>query len=342
MDDNTVETPETPEVEIDPSDTDALAYQAAMDEIAAEDKPEEGTENGEAEVTAVTETPVDPAPADKEVETDKPAVNEEENVDENQPTIPKARFDQVLKERDEAKTKATFAEGKLEALKNQQPQVPQEPARRVPTSQEAIDFYRGKIDEAAKKFDDGEVSYQETKRLEFAANDKIREIERTEQERQRQSEPQTPQVNVAEEMRNERFIQTLEEKHPYSANGVIQGGERWALIQSEAKQALVNEGVSNPTQNQFVEAVAKMTDKYGPLWVGELPGSKPTVQTSNTPKPTAKQVGAKLDLAGQHPANVGELGSSGVSEGLTESKIMAMSEEEMDALPDSVLDKFRS
>lgn len=342
MDEETVETPvipETPDVEIDANDTDALEYQAALAELKAEEKVEEVTEEVAADDNANTEIPVVPASVSKEFEAATPKVNEEEAVDESQPAIPKSRFDQVLRERDEYKTKATFAEGKLEAL--QKPQAPQQETRQNPTPQDAIAFVRSKVDEAAQKFDEGELSMAEFKRFENQANDRIDQIKFEAQESQRQSEPQTPQVNIPEEIKKENFIQSLEEKYPYSKDGVIKGEQRWALIKSEAAQKLANEGVSNPNHSQFLEAIAKKANEYGPMWVGTLPGTtQPTVQKSDIPKSRAKEVGAKLDLLAQHPENIGELGSSGITEGWTDAKIDAMTEEEYDALPEATRERL--
>ncbi len=214
-----------------------------------------------------------------------------------------------------------------------------------------------------EQYDDGALSYADMQ-------DKIDALEEEgwsirNQSIQSRGAPQVPQGGVTLDDLLDEPTAELEQQHPYTlvipTNDGL-GKMRWDYLETEATLQLAREGaLSNPNRGPMNvrehlalrTRMAELTDVYGPTW---YPDNKPQ-QQGQQPAPalpgqgnagqrsgltTRQQARAsKLDLAAGHPPNVSDLGASGMSEdGVTDERLLSMTEDEIAALPSSVRRKI--
>lgn len=273
--------------------------------------------------------------------------------------IPKARFDEVAGERDQARTDAAYWRGRAEAGgQNGQQQQPgakpgeQQQQQQQPTAEARLTAIQAKQDELAQKFDNGEITMSDLVK-------QRRELDT--QEQQIREELLTAKLKPANQQQapegnDELYLQTLtaqlEDEHPWVAVADKVGSEiDWKYVRDMAFQNLVERKIDPTTRigtYELRKEVAQLWDKLGPAIVGEkakaanivLPGQQQ--QQSQTPQnlgpkksPLALAREAKLDLAANAAPNVSAMSGTNGGTGMTDAQIEAMSEDAYDALPDA-------
>lgn len=338
----------------DEADDDLLDFdQAELQEAmkAAEEEGAGSEEEGEGEPEPDPQT----QQADQGTPQEGGAEKGEEGDATSTPMIPKGRFDEVASQRDEAAREAAYFRGLYEGLRQSQPanqnqqgegQQEQPPE---PTPQEKIAAARQAIEEAAQKYDDGDLTTVEYEKVRAAQEDVIFEarLEANKPKEEGKKETATSQQN--EDLYLDQLTAKLEEDHPYTLK--IEDEGRWNFIRQEAIGDLQKEGVQlgNDARSlyQLRKRMAELTDRYGPIWYGEIEGgSQPKAGNDGGQKPTttsqrAKDLDAKLTMSEQQPPQTMDLGSQGSgTERITEADIMKMTDDEIAALPPAVRDRL--
>lgn len=324
----------------DPADVELREALAALE---AEKNPKSADTT---QTQAATEPP-------KEItEAIPPVANKE--ADKTPVMIPKARLDEVLKERDEAKATASYFKGVVDARKEMaqapapaQTQTQTEPVKTIPELLNDINAL--KLD-YAKKYDEGEMTATEWMSRNIELDNQaatIRsEASKIENERLRK--------DAVAEARREAMAESLVEHasqqdvaHPSLLE--VKSEDHWAFLRSEAARTLSEQGiklVADDTRSTkiFREQIARLADVYVPIWTGKpLPQTVQTTsqgapqQTQKSGKTTtiAEQRMAKINLSHQQPPDSGNLGSTGVKTELTDAQISRMSDDEIAGLPDA-------
>lgn len=275
--------------------------------------------------------------------------------------IPKARFDEVAGERDQARTDAAYWRGRAEAGgQNGQQQQPgakpgEQQQQQQPTAEARLTAIQAKQDELAQKFDNGEITYSDLVK---------QQRELSNQEQQIREEMLLAKVKPATDGGGEKgnlYMETmtheLEKAHPWCSvfdamQDVDEVNAAWDFVEKQARIAVKAQGIDTSTEfgvYRLREEAAKLADKFGPSLIGDvakqrgiaLPGQQQQQQQQAPQNPGPKKSPlalvreAKLDLAANAPPNVSAMSGTNASAGLTDAQIEAMSEEGYDALPDA-------
>jgi hypothetical protein len=254
---------------------------------------------------------------------------------QDQPMIPKARLDEVLKKQSDLERRNAFLEGALSAqgqLKSGEaaPAAPEPPKRTL----DHIDADKVSL---AKQFDEGKLSATEWQ-------EKLVELDR--EARALSAPAPTANQQAGDDLFLEHLTDQLEQKHPYSK--LIEEDSHWQFLETEAMRQLAAEGVriGKSATDTFIlrQRMAQLTDVYGPTMTGKSIQKKsagPAATTTTPPNPApAKSAAAraeKLDMAARHPADINQLGGSSTNDAgeISEAAILTMSDEEIAALPEA-------
>ncbi len=319
------------EPQVDPNDTDAVEEAAALKALADEEAKEKAEADkakaGQAEDQGAGDG--DGKTADQPQDGKKPG-----------PMIPKARFDEA-RQKDQEKiaelqAAAAYWKGQADARKESGATPEAEPEK--PTPQQQISALRAEAKALAARVSAGTLDFEEyeDKRQalldqELAIRDEMRKP------------PEAPQSQASLSL--EQMTAKLEEDHPYVAH---LSKSQLSFLTVEAVERLAAEGVNLPRGNlnereqyQLRAKVAELSDTYGPAMTGKTI-QKPEPQPNGRPAMSkqAQNLKQKLQAAQDAPPDLTAAGRGGAPMEYTDAQIMAMSQEELDALPVSVLEKI--
>ncbi len=282
--------------------------------------------------------------------------------------IPKERFDEAVggarTERDAALAQANYWKGVAEAT--QANARPAEPAPKPLDYEALLTEQEDALDKAAADFDAGTIQlteYRKVERVVRSNQDKIRahrsEAERHAQEQaaaaeaaqQAQNPPKQTSANqesLADTQVLEQQLTDLNAAHPYLHLLEPTHVER---LRSMALGDLQAQGKTLPggAHGTYLlrSEIARLSDAMGPAWFPDFnpsqatpsQGQQPAQQQGQQPlSQTAKDRLAKSSMAGAMPPDTSQMGSgAGGSEGVpSDEQILAMSEDDRQALPPAV------
>lgn len=261
--------------------------------------------------------------------------------------VPKQRLDEALQRARAEQAERLRLEGALRAATAQQaaPAAPAAPP--APTLDQLIQVEQGKIDEAATKFDAGEITLSDFVAVQRDANNLIQSLR--EQALYEAVTARMPQMGMVDSMFLDRRTAELEAANPWL--GVIaQDGNRMQAFADVARADLAARGEpiqgDSPVETlRLREAMAELSNTYGPRWYPSLaqpapaaaaPPGAPAPAAAPAQRPTARPAPAVNPAirAAAHPPNINEMGTAGLaSNDPTEEQIANMSSDEIGALP---------
>lgn len=358
----------TPEF-VDPDDK-ALAEAKAL--ATSQEEPVEPGANAAPEPQPAPVTPAAPAAAAAEGEPEP--VPEPQPAGTKSPMIPKQRLDQALAERDENLRAATYWKGVADARAQAQPGAPvpvtQQPQEQPKTfEQQLVDIHSEEI-ALAEKYEAGEITLVEMKRAEQGLRDREQTVREAAFSERVKSELPSPQPLPGGDMRLEELTADLEKQHPYlnliaetdaagNPTGLTadQVERYWGFMTNEAVAKLASEGhdlrgksLSSQDKLMLRATIAEISDAYGPVWTGRklaepaaAPAPKPATPPAKVPQPqqqplsrTATDRLNALTKRQDMPVDVNALSGAGNDKGEpTEEELLAMSEEQILALPEA-------
>lgn len=268
----------------------------------------EGLEEAEAEIAALEAEKAEleeqtgekaPEPQGNEAQTqgkqDDKAGSKAEDDNQSNPMIPKARFDEVLSERDLLRNQVGYMRGLIDANQQnagQQPQKQESGNKNDQTDEDnqegsEVDEFDAKIAEAeakklelAEKYDEGDLSTKEWREAEIAIDREIRGLsDQREQARleelRNESKAHTDSSLTAAQtadyindqalaiQQNHPNIQTIDQLPEATSNAV------WATINQQAERNLAQRGVnlqdnSANTRLALIQEKAALTDQLTP------------------------------------------------------------------------------
>jgi hypothetical protein len=268
-------------------------------------------------------------------------------ADPAQIMVPKARLDEALTRARNAEAGILRMEGMIQALQRGTPPAApaQPPQPAAPTLEQLIQAEETRIEEAATRFDAGEITMVEFKRMERDAAAKI--ISLREQALFEAVMARVPQQGMADELIENRHLAALRKAHPWVA--VIEADEgRLQVLVDLARATLQAEGQpigDGPAESlRLREKVAALADDFGPRWYPQhqapapaTPPRAPAPAPIPASRPAAPAASNPLARVASHPPNINEMGSTALaSNDPTEEMVAAMSTDEIAALPASV------
>ena len=263
--------------------------------------------------------------------------------------IPKARLDEALTRNRHLEAAVLRMEGMIQAMQRgapvPAPAEPQQPA--APTLEQLIQAEEGRIEEAATRFDAGEITMVEFKRVERDAGAKISSLR--EQALYEAISARIPgqTLSMTDQLLLDRRTAALEAANPWLA--VIGAGGRLDGLVALARAELA--AIGEPIQGdgpmetlRLREKVAEMSGLYGPRWYpNAIQPASAAPQSAAAPAPTARPsapaapANNPLARVASHPPNINEMGSTALgSNDPTEAQLEAMSTDEIAALPAAV------
>jgi hypothetical protein len=286
-------------------------------------------------------------------------------------TIPKARFDEVAKQRDDERANAAYWRGVAEARGQQGQRTPQgDPAKpggtaqgQPPAAEARLAEIQTKQDALAQKFDNGEITYSDLVKESRALNT----AEQTIREEMLLAKVKPADARARDDgdgLYMDRLTVELETQHPWcQVFNELKGPEADAAWEFVAKQAQLNmnaAGIDTSTQlgkYELRKEAAKLADKFGPALIGELakasnitiPGQQsgqPSGQGGQQQKPPlsplAKARAEKLATAADAPPNLSSMnGNAGDPSGLpTDASIEGMDDDAIGNLPDATRNRL--
>lgn len=327
---------------VDPNDVDAVEEAKLREEIAAEDAKTKAETDAAKAADEAAKTGKDPA---AEAQPDKAAAKPGAKADppaREQIMIPKERFDA---EREKLIASAAYWKGRAESGAGNAAQ----PKAAEPTPAQKLADIDAQRDALAKKVDDGEMTmsaFMKEDRQLRQQEDAIRDAAR----KPADSAKPKPQSDLYLDTKTEE----LEGAHPYLAE--ISALPTW----KEDYQYLTRKAVASLAQEGFVlpegelhgrdlmvlrGRIAELSDTLGPMLTGKtlvIPGrTSPADQGKPGLSKQGQARAAKLDAAAAAPPDLTSVGrSSAQTTDLSEASLMAMSDEELEKLPQSVQDRI--
>ncbi len=302
------------------------------------------TENGATTSQTTGGAPVSTPTADQ-----KPAETGKSTQDIQ---VPKARLDAVLSERDVLKGQVehyrTLATVREEMLKGngQAPATQEPPAGQTTTAPAAT--YENLVEKAendklvaAQKYEDGDISLVDFKKIEIEADKQIRKLNEEHTvslvEGVRTATTATITANNQQQVIEQEAVK-IQEQAPYVAAidalpAKIRDGI-WQEINAEAIAKLAAKGI-NPQDGttasklELIREKAALTNIYGPRYAGTIAASVTSQSATAKPAVTADQRAAKLDLASLQPPDIAAAGTSTASSEMTETDVMNMTDDQI-------------
>lgn len=351
--------PETEDFDPDQADLDEAKAAAEADEGEGEEGGE-GTPDPEPEPGAAPTGDAAVAPGDG-----KPAPDPEPAAAaaKDQPMIPKARFDEVAKQRDDALMAAAYHKGQADQIAKQPGEV--DPAEAAKTPDQALADLKAKKLDLAEELDEGQLTQRE-----YA--EKLSDLDDQEFEvRKVLLAPAPTSVDSVPEQETDLYLETvtaeLEQAHPYLALIGDPGTdplakERFDHLAATARATLAAEGetITNNARGTLLvrQKVAELSDGYGKLWfpdaqVGE--GQQQTAQPGQAdPQKGADGLTAsqratknKVGQAAAHPPNTLNIGAGegqqedAAADATRKIESGEFSEDDIAALPDALKKQIR-
>lgn len=274
---------------------------------------------------------------------------------DEQPMVPKARLDQELErrrrleeERRKMEQAAAYWRGKAEVAPassgqgngggQQAQQQPQRSAKDV----------QADLDQLYDQFDSGELSLKELRRQEEQLN----------QERQKLHAQQQPNQEAPEEgsqksqdLYLEHLTAQLEQQNPWLDNlsdGFIESLIPTARYFAEQNgEHIGNDPLGDYNLRRYVVAAARPfgdasfgTGQQDGQQSGQQPGQSQQQSKQPRKQPTTQERQTKAKQAAQHPPDPKDVGSAAPSDSYSEDRLANMSEEELNQLPSSVLERI--
>lgn len=324
------------ETPADQQATGPVANQPPQDiEINDTDFDDEELARARAELAAETPTENQPAEPAQPPVAAGPAV-------ETKPTstpgpVPYERFLEVVQQRDQARQRAIYMEGVAAGMRQQTPPAETDQGASAPpiSTADKISAARAPLLQATADYDDGKISYADLERTRMAVEDQVAELRNqafldkiAESMPQRVAEP-----TISDEQVLNQQLEQLAQEHPYLDK---MGDNHFKFLEQMARQEAVASGKpigTGPRETMRLrEIVSNLSDHYGPKW---FPGEQPATPSRSAPpvSPGARARAVGLAAAADHPPNVNGLGRPGGGFDISEASIMAMSEEDIAALP---------
>lgn len=341
-----------------PVDPDEAILAAAEAEVAAAERGQQA-EPGQGEAPSASDTSaLPPGPGTAAAPAQPPAAAPGTRPQQTPPPVPYARFQEVNRTAQQMRDQLLYQEGVIAALKAGNPGAapaapgapaapPAAAAAPAPTPQEQIAAHRAELRQAAKAFDAGEITQEALEDVRGRVDDAVASIrEAARPQAQPQAPANAPQPGLADQAIMERQLAELGQAHPFAE----------ALTEPQA-QFLANQAIAEAVASgrpygstaadtlRLRQHVAQLSDFYGPRWGLQptRPLQSPQQQRPGVPgalSPTAQARAGKLALANGLPPDTAAMGAGGGSEELSEAAIMAMSEDEIAALPRNVQDRI--
>jgi hypothetical protein len=313
-------------VAVDPDDTDAVEEAAARKALADE----------EAAANATTEVKVPEKTEGKTTE----SVVEQKTTEKPGPMIPKARLDEVIADREKATAAAAYWKG-IADERARAAQADANPAEAKLTPQQQLEAIEARRDALAAQVDDGKLLMSD-----FVKEDRKLKAEEEGVRDTLRKPADTQAPKRGSDLYLEERTAKLEQDHPYVAE---LSSDDLAYLTRKAVAELANEGIKLPAgdlepADQLVlrTKIAALSDRFGPALTGkEL--KKPGAATDGKPAMSkeARQREEKLAAAASAPPDLTAAGrSTSPTSDYSEAQILAMSEEQIEALPQSVRDKI--
>lgn len=264
--------------------------------------------------------------------------------------IPKPRFDEVLREKDQWKERATYLQGvanaqtemigKGIAAPGNAPGTPAAPV--VPIDQQIAQLEAEKL-ATADKYEAGEINARQKAEQDIAIDQKVRSLHDQQTEAKINGAAATTQAMTSRTLMDTQVntqANILKAQNPMVA-AIDQSPNAkniWGMIDGEAMNTLTARGI-NPLDGTLASRVALMQEKvalankYGPTLTGAAAPAAPS-----TPQPQVQPAAngladarlQKLNLAQTQPPETGGLGTAGVSQpAVTEEKLASMSQDEI-------------
>lgn len=326
----------------DPDDAELAAAEAAL---AGEVDPGAAPVDGTAPTEPVPPvTPTSPATPAADTQPAAPAGDGQ--------MIPKARFDEVLREKSALEQRNTYLMGVRDTHRTMigqgevtDPQQPAQPATpQHLTAAEQVVELRGKRLELAQKYEAGEINVAEHRAADDVIEDAIHEA------RMAGNGQQPTQTQAQEDLYLEERTAEINAAHGYIAK--IAEGDLNYLI-GKARNELGFGGRALNTSSEVLALrmrVGELSDTHGPIMLGEsaAPGAAPVTPQPPTPpnqpglSPEAIARQTKLQMAAAHPADLHATGNAAEPNGQpSDAEIERMTDEEIaDRLPESTQDRI--
>ncbi len=260
--------------------------------------------------------------------------------------VPKQRLDEALSRARAEHAERLRLEGALRAATAQQAAPAASATPPAPTLDQLIQAEQGKIDEAATRFDAGEITMSEFVAVQRDAQNLIQSLR--EQALYEAVTARQPQMGMVDEIFLKRRTDELEASNPWL--GVIaQDGNRMQAFADVARADMAARGEpiqgDSPMETlRLREAMAELSNTYGPRWYPNLTQPAPAAAAppgapapaAAPARPPARPASATnpVTRAAAHPPNINEMGTAGLaSNDPTEEQIENMSSDEIGALP---------
>jgi hypothetical protein len=270
--------------------------------------------------------------------------------------VPKARLDEALTRARAAEAAALRMEGMLQAVQRMPAAAPAAPAAPpAPTLEQLIQAEEVRIEEAATRFDAGEIAMVEFKRLERDAMAKIQGLrEQALYEAVTARLPSGQPMSMTDQIFLDRRTAELEAANPW-VQVIIQGGRIEGLVtMARAELAALGEPIQGDSPMETLrlrEKVAELSGLYGPRWFPQhqtpaaapaAPVRAPAAAPVARPAAPAAPAANALARVAAHPPNINQMGSTALaSNDPTDEQIAAMTTDEIGALPPTVRARLR-
>lgn len=272
--------------------------------------------------------------------------------------VPYERFQSVAQRARTLEEENTFLKGAVDALKGQRPAAttegtgpqqsaaaPAQPATTpAPDAPESvIAAAEARAMEAAERFDTGEISATELTRIQTAA---AKEIAAAQVQMAMRSAPAASE-SVTDQMVMAAHVERLENENPVLREINQQQLQFLAETAHREAAAAGQPYRAGPRDTMRLrEHVARLANAFAPHWGIQARAAQPAAPASNNqqpkpgPKPglspAAQQRLGKMDMAAGLPPDTARMGSTAATDQISEAALMAMSDDEIAALPATV------
>ena len=345
-------------------DAEDLALQAARREVEAEEAGEDGAGGDDADEPAETDPSADETEQQPEGREEAPAGGDQPSQPES---VPYARFAEQNAQLNQLRERAAYQDGVIEALRSgavAPPAQPQQPApSRQDLAQARIEAAQQEVEAAADKMDKGEITAKQFSAIQNKANQDIAAVQNAlvlgaARDLFAQQQPPQPQpapeqhVSLSDQDYVNRHLEGLVAKYPTVGPDSPLTEHDAVILANMVFTGLRDRGQLDPNPvvrtMQIREGAAQLAEILVPQWYPNYrPPDQPAAAQQQQPpgnatgqpqlSPQAQARANKLALADNHPPDVRGVGSAGESEGLSDTRVIAMTEQELEALPRGAL-----
>lgn len=267
----------------------------------------------------------------------------EEGEGEQPTTIPYGRFQEVNSKLQDARQTISYL-SKAMAARHKPPEQPakdgksaEQPQSETPPAEDRIQSAYQRIDDAAARFDQGDITLKEFKAAEREAEEEIWQI------RQEANRPPPPTDGLGDQEVLERQEQQLYDSHPYLEQFTTDDLRHLAQIAAEtAKREGRPYGSGAAETYRLRQHVAQLTDVYGPAWYSQPAsndqGTGQSEQPSEQPTPRTqrqRETAAAVKRSETMPPDISNAGRTADTPEPSDQDIESMTEDEIMELPSS-------